>query len=91
MLSSMLALFFTAGQCGVCERVEGGRAATQCDFLVMVLPRSLLAADYTVIDLAHTSTPLIYCQHIFAGQDITLTIIQFIKFSMHYFFPCCTM
>ena len=60
----MFALLFTAGQCGVCERVEGGRAATQCD-LVMVLPGSLLAADYTVVDVAHTSTPLIYCQHIF--------------------------
>ena len=60
----------------------------QCDLLVMVLPGSLLAADYTVVDLAHTSTPLIYCQHIFAGQDIRLNTIQFINFLCIICFPC---
>jgi hypothetical protein len=57
----LLLYFFTAGCDSQCERVEGGRAATQCDLLVMVLPGSqlLLVAEYTVVDLAHTlqSTP----------------------------------
>ena len=57
----ILLYFFTAGCDSQCERVEGGRAATQCDILVMVLPGSqlLLVAKYTVVVLAHTlqSTP----------------------------------
>ena len=42
----------------VCERVVGGRAAMQCDLLVMVLPGSLyfhrLQTTLLHIDFAHT-------------------------------------
>ena len=37
----------------VCERVEGGRAALQCDLLMMVLPGAyLLLANNTAVDLS---------------------------------------
>jgi len=35
------------------ERVEGGRAALQCDLLMMVLPEAyLLVANNTAVDLS---------------------------------------
>ena len=67
LLMFIIFTFFTTDQFGVCERVEGGRSATQCD-LVMMLPGSQLAADYTVVDFAHT------LEYIYSTRIIIITL-----------------